>query len=115
VSAPLSPGAPDGEPLHPGTPDPSALRRRVLLTGLVTLSLYLVVAFFLAYLAVPDLYLLPAVVLLYLLVVRPLMRPVREASALRRRLAHQAYRDARSRESADGPARREDQRGGYDR
>lgn len=85
--------APDD--LAPGTPDPLALRRRVLGTGVLTLALFLATAYVITALDVSSLWLVLAVVLLYALVVRPLMRPVHEATALRRRLAYQAYLDGK--------------------
>ncbi len=83
------------EELAPGTPDPFALRRRVLGTAVLTLVLFLTAAYVITALDVSSLWLVLAVVLLYALVVRPLMRPVHEASALRRRLAYQAYLDGK--------------------
>lgn len=79
--------------LEPGTPDVGALRRRVLLTGVVTMVLFLSAAYVVSSLDASSLWLLLAVAVLYVLVVRPLMAPVREAIALRRRLAYAAYRD----------------------
>ena len=79
-------------------PDPVALRRRVLLTGIVTFALFLVLAYLVASAGVSDWWLLLAVVVAYVVVVRPLMRPVREASKLRRRLAYQAFLDSKERE-----------------
>ena len=76
-------------------PDPMALRRRVLLAGVVTLVLFLTTAYVLTALQASSLWLLPALAVLWVLVVRPLMRPVRDATALRRRLAFQAYLDQR--------------------
>ena len=80
-----------------GVPDSYALRRRVLFTGVVTVAAFLTVAYFLAWLGdfrgTYDAYLLIAMGLIYLLVTRPLMRPVREAVALRRRLAYQSWLD----------------------
>ena len=75
----------------PAAPDPVALRRRVLLTGLVTLGLFLVVAYGIAAAGLADWWLLVAMLAVYALVIRPLMKPVREASALRRSLAYQAF------------------------
>ena len=94
------PVAPD--PMAPDalTPDPMALRRRVLLTGVLSFLLFFTVAYVVASAGVGDVWLLVAMVPLYLLVVRPLMRPVRAASALRRRLAYQAFLDGRE-ESRD--------------
>jgi hypothetical protein len=79
----------------PEAPDPVALRRRVLLTCLLTLALFLALAYVVASAGVSDGWLLLGVVVLYVVVVRPLMRPVREASQLRRRLAYQAFRDGK--------------------
>lgn len=81
--------------LHPEAPDPFALRRRVLLTGLVTLVLYAAAVVLLDALGAPSLAALVVAALLYLFVVRPMMRPVREAVALRRRLAFQAWQEQR--------------------
>ena len=81
--------------LAPGTPDPTALRRRVLLTALVTLLLFLTTAYVLTALELSSWWLLPVMAVVWALVVRPLMRPVHEAVALRRRLAFQAYLDQR--------------------
>lgn len=75
--------------------DPLALRRRVLLTGVVSLVLFFVLAYFVAAAGASDLWLLVAMGLAYLVVVRPMMRPVRAASSLRRRLAYQAFLDGR--------------------
>lgn len=82
--------------LAAGTPDPYALRRRVLLTAVVTMVLFLAIGYLLTALDLSGLWTLLAVALLYALVVRPMMRPVREATALRRRLAYQAFLDGRS-------------------
>jgi archaellum biogenesis protein FlaJ (TadC family) len=86
---------PSHDDLHPQTPDTFALRRRVLLTGVLSLVLYVAVVVLLDALGAPSLYALLAVGLIYAAVVRPLMRPVREAVRLRRRLAFQAWADAR--------------------
>ncbi len=75
--------------------DPAALRRRVLLTAVVSLVLFLVIAYLVASAGVSDLWLLVCMVIAYVLVVRPLMKPVRAASQLRRRLAYQAFLDGR--------------------
>jgi hypothetical protein len=74
-------------------PDTYALRRRVLWTGLLALVLFFGTGSFIAWLDVDQGWFLVALVLEYLLVVRPLMRPVREAVKLRRRLAYQAWLD----------------------
>ena len=79
---------------HP-VPDPAALRRRVLLTGLLTLFLFIAAAYTVASAGVSDAWLLLAVVVIYVVVVRPLMRPVRDASRLRRSLAYQAFLDSK--------------------
>jgi hypothetical protein len=76
-----------------GVPDTYALRRRVLLVGVISLLLFFGTAYAIVWLGVSDAWLLIAMALEYLLVIRPLMRPVREAIALRRRLAYQAWRD----------------------
>ena len=76
-----------------GVPDTYALRRRVLAAGVVSVGLFLVTAYTIAWLEISDAWLLIAMVLEYVLVIRPLMRPVREAVALRRRLAYQAWLD----------------------
>lgn len=74
-------------------PSSTALQRRVLLTGLLCLVLFLTVAWTIAWLQVADAWLVIATLLIYLLVARPLMHPVREAVRLRRRLAYQAWLD----------------------
>lgn len=72
-------------------PNPTALRRRVLLAGLVTFALFLALAYLVASTGLADWWLLVGAVVLYGLVVRPLMKPVRDASKLRRSLAYQAF------------------------
>jgi hypothetical protein len=72
-----------------------ALRRRVLATGLVSLAAFLALAYVVAASGASDWWLLLATAVLYVVLVRPLMRPVREASRLRRRLAYQAFLDSR--------------------
>ena len=74
-------------------PDTYGLRRRVLLVGVVSLLLFLVTSYTIAWLEVSDAWLLIAMAVLYIAVIRPMMRPVREAIALRRRLAYEAYLD----------------------
>lgn len=78
--------------------DVGALRRRTLLTAVLSFGLYLTLAFVVSALDVSSLWLLPGVTLLYVLVVRPLMRPVRAAIALRRRVAYQAFLAQRAEE-----------------
>jgi hypothetical protein len=86
-------------------PDTYALRRRVLLTGVVSLALFLMTAYTITWLGVDDAWLVIAMVILYLVVVRPLMRPVRDAIKLRRRLAYESYLDERGRRSSSGDSR----------
>ena len=85
---------------EPPVPDPAALRRRVLLTGVASMALYLVLAYLVFLAGVSDWWLLLAMAVVYVLVIRPLMRPVREASKLRRRLAYQAFLDSRGERDA---------------
>lgn len=92
------------DPTEVPVPDTVALRRRVLLVGLLTLALFLTLAYTIAWLEVSDAWLVVGTVLLYLVVVRPLMHPVREAVRLRRRLAYQAWLDEQGKRPADdGP------------
>jgi type IV secretory pathway TrbD component len=79
--------------LPPGVPDSHALRRRVLLTGLVAIVLWLVATYCIYLLGVSDAWVLVALFLIYLLAIRPLMRPVRDAMTLRHRLAYESYLD----------------------
>ena len=74
-----------------GVPDTYALRRRVLLTGVVCLGLFLALGWIIAWLEVDEAGLLIGMALVYLLVARPMLRPVRDAIKLRRRLAYSAY------------------------
>ena len=83
---------------EPQVPDVLALRRRVLLTGLVTMVLFLTVAYVLTALEASTWWLLPVMLVVWLAVVRPLMAPVRAATRLRRDLAFQAFLEARGRE-----------------
>jgi energy-converting hydrogenase Eha subunit G len=78
-------------------PDPAALRVRVLLTAALTLALFLVAAYAVAASGLSGGWLIAAVVVIYLAVMRPLMRPVRDASRLRRSLAYQAFLDSKDR------------------
>jgi hypothetical protein len=82
----LDSGLPD-----PAVPDPTALRRRILITAVASLALYLAVAFTIASAGLPDWWLLVAMGAVYGLVIRPMMQPVRDASRLRRSLAYQAF------------------------
>jgi hypothetical protein len=74
-----------------GVPDTNALRRRVLAAGLVGFVLFLAIGWLVAWLEVADAWLLIGMALVYLTVMRPILRPVREAIRLRRRLAYSAY------------------------
>ena len=75
--------------------DVGALQRRVLLTGVVTMVLFLATGVALSFLGLPGWYVLPVAVLLYACVVRPMMQPVRDAVRLRRDLAYQAFLEQR--------------------
>jgi hypothetical protein len=77
----------------PGLLDSYALRRRVLLTGVVAIVLWLAATYSIFLLGVSDAWVLVALFLIYLLAIRPLMRPVREAIKLRHRLAYESYLD----------------------
>jgi hypothetical protein len=81
--------------LHPETPDVAALQRRVLLTAALTLGTWVVALVVLDALGLGPLFAVLAAVVIYVVVVRPLMRPVRDAVRLRRRLAHQAWLERR--------------------
>jgi len=80
---------------EPVAPDPLALRRRVLQTALLSFPLFLVVAYAVASAGLPDWFLLVGVALVYAVVIRPMMRPVRAASKLRRSLAYQAFLESK--------------------
>jgi len=79
----------------PALLDVGALQRRVLLTGVVTMVLFLATGVALSSLGLPGWYVLPVAVLLYARVVRPMMQPVRDAVRLRRDLAYQAFLEQR--------------------
>ena len=81
--------------------DVAALKRRVLLTAVVTLTLFVTATWVHTVLGVSDWWLLPVAVLLYALVVRPMMAPVREAVALRRAMAYQAFLEMRAQQEQD--------------
>ena len=81
--------------MHPEAPDPAALRRRVLLAGAVTLLAFFVLGYTITAVGAPPWLLLPALLVVLVLVVRPLMAPVLAASRLRRRLAYQAFLEGR--------------------
>jgi hypothetical protein len=84
--------------VDPQPPDPLALRRRVLLAGAVTLLSFFVLGYTITAIGAPPWLLLPALVLVGVLVVRPLMAPVLAANRLRRRLAYQAFLEQREAE-----------------
>jgi hypothetical protein len=81
-----------------GVPDTYALRRRVLLAAVLSVLAFLPMTVIVAWMN-PDQgdvnrfdgLLIPWIGIVYLCVTRPLMRPVREAIKLRRRLAYSAY------------------------
>jgi hypothetical protein len=83
-------------------PDTFALRRRVLLAGLLSIVLWFALAWTIAWMEVSDAWLLIGTVVLYLVVTRPLMHPVREAVKLRRRLAYQAWLDEKGTQEPGG-------------
>jgi hypothetical protein len=102
--------SPDDQPfdgdLHPGTPDVGGLRRRVLLTGVLALAAWFGALVILDALGLGPWFAVLAAVILHVVLIRPLMRPVREAIALRRRLAFQAWLDSRD-DDGDGPVGRD--------
>jgi hypothetical protein len=79
---------------EPGV-DLAELRRRVLLTGIVCLVLFGAAAYLLATLKAPDVFLLVALVVIYVAVARPMLTPVRAATRLRKDLAYRAFLDSR--------------------
>lgn len=81
--------------LHPHAPDPADLRRRVLLAGALMLGSFLVLGYAVTAAGAPAWLLLPALLLVAVLGVRPLMAPVLAANRLRRRLAYQAFLEQR--------------------
>ena len=74
-----------------GVPDTHALRRRLLLTAFVGFLLFLALGWTIAWLQVADAWLLIGMAVVYLAVLRPMLKPVRDAIKLRRRLAYSAY------------------------
>ena len=78
-----------------GVPDTYALRRRVLLVGVVSAALFFTIAYAITWLDVADAWLFIAMAIVYLTVIRPMMRPVRDAIRLRRRLAYEAWLEER--------------------
>lgn len=87
--------------LHPDAPDPFALKRRVLLTAVVTIALFVTLG------AVADAtggggpMVIGGFVLIYVFVMRPMMKPVREALAIRRALAFRAWQEQQEHERGD--------------
>jgi ABC-type iron transport system FetAB permease component len=81
--------------LHPDAPNPVALQRRVLLAAAATLLSFVGIGYVLTALEAPPWLLLPALLIVLVVVVRPLMAPVLAASRLRRRLAYQAFLDSK--------------------
>ena len=79
----------------PAVPDPLALRRRVLAAAAVTLLSFFGLGYVVTAVGAPAWLLLPALLIVLVLVVRPLMAPVLAANRLRRRLAYQAFLDSR--------------------
>jgi hypothetical protein len=79
-------------------PDTHALRRRVLWVGALAIVLFFALGWTVTALDVDQGWFLIALVLEYLVVIRPLMRPVREAVKLRRRLSYQAWLDEKGRQ-----------------
>lgn len=81
----------------PALPASGALRRRVLLAGVVTLALYLGAAVVASAVGAPSWTVLPALLVIIVLVTRPLLKPVLEANRLRKDLAYQAFLEDRGR------------------
>ncbi len=81
--------------------DSSGLQRRVLLTGLLTLVAFVTVGVLLTAGNQPAWLLLPAMVIVYAVLVRPLMRPVHASNRLRRDLAYTAFLQGRDGRAGD--------------
>lgn len=84
--------APD---LYAEVPDPAVLKRRLLLAAVVSFTVWIAALVLLDALGLGPWFALLAAVVVYAAVVRPMMRPVRDAVALRRRLAYQAFLEQR--------------------
>jgi len=84
--------------------DSFALRRRVLLSAAITMVAYLGSAYALTAAGLPSWMLLVVLALLWVLVVRPLMQPVRDSLRLRRDLAYRAHVAQREQRDGAGPA-----------
>ena len=89
--------APGPQSSGPGLIDIAALKRRVLLTGLVALVLFFTAGYVVSAAGAADWWMLVVALLLWALVVRPMMRPVQDVTRLRRRLAYQAFLEGRER------------------
>ena len=74
-----------------GTRTADGAEVRVLLTAVLTLGAFFVLGYTITALEAPPWLLLPAMLLVVVLVVRPMMAPVLAANRLQRRLAMQAY------------------------
>lgn len=92
------------EPEQPPTLplDSTALQRRVLLTGVLTFAAFVAIGLVLSSVQAPGWLVLPAMVIVYAVLVHPLMRPVRASNRLRRSLAYAAYREGREAGDLDG-------------
>ena len=99
------PGRPD-----PGAPDVAALRRRVLVAGAVTMALFLAAAYAVTAVGAAQGWLAVVMALVWVTVTRPLMRPVRDVTRLRRRLAYQAFQDHREQEHREQEQRGQEHR-----
>lgn len=84
--------------MHPDAPDPYALKRRVLLTAVVTLALFVTLGAVADAVGGGPLMVVGGFVLIYVFVMRPMMKPVREALALRRALAFRAWQEQKGEE-----------------
>jgi membrane protein YdbS with pleckstrin-like domain len=82
----------------------AALKRRVLLTAVLTLVLFVTATYVHTAVGGSDWWLLAVAVVLYAAVVRPMMAPVRAATRLRRDLAYQAFLDGRQLDGRSGPS-----------
>lgn len=74
---------------------PGPLQRRVLLAAVVTTVLFFAVAVTLDAAGLSPWLVLPAMVLVWALVTRPLMRPVLEVNRQRKALQYRAFLDER--------------------
>ena len=88
----------NGDAADPRLLDSIGLRRRVLLTGVLTVTAYFVSSYLLFAAGLPGWMMIGVVVLLWLLVVRPLMAPVRASLRLQRSVAYQAFLEHKEQE-----------------